>query len=103
MTFPCEDISFLQYEIIIYSKDITLSVHVFIHIYYSLLCVIYFEAKIYKAVLSDQTNGNGYAILSAISQNALRICRDMYMRPDTYAYYEETLKVQLADIIKDNL
>ena len=55
--------------------------------------------KIYKAVLADQTNGNGYAILSAISQNALRICRDMYMRPDTYAYYEETLKVQLADII----
>ena len=57
------------------------------------------DTKIYKAVLSGQTNGNGYAILSAISQNALRICRDMYMRPDTYAYYEETLKVQLADII----
>ena len=57
------------------------------------------DTKIYKAVLSNQTNGNGYAILSAISQNALRICRDMYMRPDTYAYYEETFKVQLADII----
>ena len=59
----------------------------------------YAGTKIYKAVLANQTNGNGYAILSAISQNALRICRDMYMRPDTYAYYEETLKVQLADII----
>ena len=59
----------------------------------------YADTKIYKAVLENQTNGNGYAILSAISQNALRTCRDMYMRPDTYAYYEETLKVQLTDII----
>ncbi len=59
----------------------------------------YADTKIYKAVLADETNSNGYAILSAISQNALRICRDMYMRSDTYAYYEETLKVQLADII----
>ena len=59
------------------------------------------DTKIYKAVLADETNGNGYAILSAISQNALRICRDMYMRPDTYAYYEETLKVQLADILAE--
>ena len=59
------------------------------------------DTKIYKAVLADQTNGNGYAILSAISQNALRICRDMYMRSDTYAYYEETLKVQLADILAE--
>ena len=42
------------------------------------------DTKIYKAVLADETNGNGYAILSAISQNALRTCRDMYMRPEVY-------------------
>ena len=59
------------------------------------------DTKIYKAVLSDQTNGNGYAILSAISQNALRTCRDMYMRPEVYRQTEENLKVLLADILSE--
>ena len=57
------------------------------------------DTKIYKAVLSDQTNGNGYAILSAISQNALRTCRDIYMRPEVYRQTEENLRVLLADIL----
>ena len=59
------------------------------------------DTKIYKAVLSDQTNGNGYAILSAISQNALRTCRDMYMRPEVYSQTEEKLRVLLADILAE--
>ena len=59
------------------------------------------DTKIYKAVLSDQTNGNGYAILSAISQNALRTYRDMYMRPEVYQQTEENLRVLLADILAE--
>ena len=59
------------------------------------------DTKIYKAVLSDQTNGNGYAILSAISQNALRTSRDMYMRPEVYSQTEEKLRVLLADILAE--
>ena len=59
------------------------------------------DTKIYKAVLFDQTNGNGYAILSAISQNALRTSRDMYMRPEVYRQTEENLRVLLADILSE--
>ena len=59
------------------------------------------DTKIYKAVLSNQTNGNGYAILSAISQNALRTCRDMYMRPEVYQQSEDNLRVLLADILSE--
>ena len=59
------------------------------------------DTKIYKAVLADETNGNGYAILSAISQNALRTCRDMYMRPEVYQQTEENLRVLLADILAE--
>ena len=59
------------------------------------------DNKIYKAVLFDQTNGNGYAILSAISQNALRTSRDMYMRPEVYRQTEENLRVLLADILSE--
>lgn len=61
----------------------------------------YADTKIYKAILSDQTNGNGYAILSAISQNALRTSRDMYMRPEVYRYSEDNLRVLLADILAE--
>ena len=59
------------------------------------------DTKIYKAVLSNQTNGNGYAILSAISQNALRTCRDMYMCPEVYQQTEDNLRVLLADILAE--
>ena len=61
----------------------------------------YANTKIYKAVLAGQTNGNGYAILSAISQNALRTCRDMYMRPEVYQHTEENLRVMLEDILAE--
>ena len=61
----------------------------------------YANTKIYKAVLTGQTNGNGYAILSAISENALRTCRDMYLRPEVYRQTEENLRVLLADILAE--
>lgn len=61
----------------------------------------YANTRILKAVMADQTSGYGYGILSAISQNALRFARDMYMRPEVYEQYEEYLKVLLADLITD--
>ena len=61
----------------------------------------YADTKIYKAVLANQTKDNGYAILSAISQNALRTCRDMYMRSEVYRQTEENLRVLLADILAE--
>lgn len=54
-----------------------------------------------KAVISNQTNGYGYGILSAISQNAIRTTRDMYLRADYYKSLEEKLSVLLADLITD--
>lgn len=54
-----------------------------------------------KAVIAGQTNGYGYGILSAISQNALRIMRDMYLRPDYYNQLNDKLTVLLADLIID--
>ena len=59
------------------------------------------DVRIRKAVMEDQTDGHGYGILSAISQNALRFARDMYMRPEVYAEYEEYLRVLLDDIIEE--
>ena len=59
------------------------------------------NTRILKAVMAYQTDGYGYGILSAISQNALRLARDMYMRPEVYEQYEEYLKVLLADLIID--
>lgn len=59
------------------------------------------NTKIRKAVIAGETNGYGYGILSPISQNAIRIIWDMYLRPDYYAQIEENLKVLLADIIID--
>lgn len=61
----------------------------------------YANTRILKAVMADQTDGYGYGILSAISQNAIRVSRDMYMRHDYYAQLEEKLNVLLADLIVD--
>lgn len=57
------------------------------------------NTAIRKAVIANQTNGYGYALLSAISQNAIRVTRDIYMRPDVYKQIENELRVLLADII----
>lgn len=59
------------------------------------------NTKIRKAILAGQTNGYGYGILSPISQNALRIVRDMYLRPDYYNQLNEKLTVLLTDLIVD--
>ena len=59
------------------------------------------DTIIRKAVIEDQTNGYGYGILAATSQNAIRYYRDKYLRPDYYAAEEERVKVLIADIITD--
>lgn len=59
----------------------------------------YANTKIRKAVMANQTDGNGYGILSPIAQNAIRVMRDKQLRPDAYAKAEEELKVLLADVI----
>ncbi len=61
----------------------------------------YANTKIRKAVMANQTDGNGYGILSPIAQNAIRIMRDKQLRPDAYAQAEEELKVLLADLITE--
>lgn len=59
----------------------------------------YANTRIRKAVMSNQTDGNGYGVLSPIAQNAIRVMRDMQLRPDAYAKAGEELKVLLADLI----
>ena len=59
----------------------------------------YANTRIRKAVIANQTDGNGYGILSPIAQNAIRVMRDMQLRPYAYAEAEEELKVLLADLI----
>ncbi len=61
----------------------------------------YANTRIRKAVIANQTDGNGYGILSPIAQNAIRTMRDMQIRPDAYAQAEEELKVLLADLITE--
>lgn len=57
------------------------------------------NTKIRKAVNANQTSGYRYGILSAISQNAIRTTRDMYLRADYYKSLEEDLSILLADLI----
>ena len=65
----------------------------------------YAEAKaksnriIFNAVISNQTNGNGFGILSAIANNAIFQYRDMYLRPEFYAENERKVKIIIADVI----
>lgn len=61
----------------------------------------YANTRIRKAVIVNQTDGSGYGILSPIAQNAIRVMRDMQLRPDAYAKAEEDLKVLLADLMID--
>ncbi|NDO18691.1 hypothetical protein FMM68_03370 [Lachnospiraceae bacterium MD329] len=49
--------------------------------------------------MANQTDGNGYGILSPIAQNAIRVMRDMQLRSEAYAQAEEELKVLLDDLI----
>ena len=59
----------------------------------------YANTRIRKAVMANQTDGNGYGILSPIAQNAIRYYRDLLLRPDYYKQTEEKLRVLLADLI----
>lgn len=61
----------------------------------------YANTRIRKAVIANQTDGNGYGILSPIAQNAIRVMRDMQLRPDAYEQAEKELKVLLADLITE--
>ncbi len=56
---------------------------------------------IFNAVVSGQTNGYGYGILTAIANNAIFEYRDMYLRPDYYAAAEVQVRALIADIIAD--
>ncbi len=59
------------------------------------------DSIIRSAVIAGQTDGYGYGILAATSQNAIRYYRDRYLRPDYYAAEEERIKGLIADIITD--
>ena len=61
----------------------------------------YANTRIRKAVIAGETNRHGYGILSPIAQNAIRVMRDMQLRPNAYAQAEEELKVLLADLITE--
>lgn len=54
---------------------------------------------ILQAVTAGQTNGHGYADLTAIARNAIFQYRDMYLRPDYYREAEENISVLIADLI----
>ena len=55
--------------------------------------------EIHSAVLAGNTNGYGYADLTAIARNAILEYRDMYLRPDYYAQQEPVVKTLIADLI----
>lgn len=59
----------------------------------------YANTRIRKAVIANQTDGNGYGILSPIAQNAIRYYRDLLLRPDYYKQTEEKLRVLLANLM----
>ncbi len=59
----------------------------------------YANTRIRKGVILNQTEGNGYGILSPMAQNAIRVMRDGQLRPDAYAQAEEELKILLANVI----
>ena len=61
------------------------------------------NAIIRKAVIDNQTNGYGYGILSAISQNAIRYYRDVYLRPNYYAETENIVRTLISDLIIEEL
>ena len=54
-----------------------------------------------NAVCRNDTDGYGFGILSGISNNAIHLYSDMYLRPDFYAEKESIVKVVIADIITE--
>lgn len=55
---------------------------------------------ILDAVLANETDGYGFAILKAISNNAIFEYRDMYLRPEYYKQAEEQVRVLISDLIE---
>ena len=55
--------------------------------------------EIHSAVLAGNTNGYGYADLTAIARNAILEYRDMHLRPDYYAQQEPIVKGLISDLI----
>ena len=55
--------------------------------------------EIHSAVLAGNTNGYGYADLTAIARNAILQYRDMYLRPDYYTEQETVVKGLISDLI----
>ena len=54
---------------------------------------------ILDAVLANETDGYGFAILKAIANNAIFEYRDMYLRPEYYKQAEEQVRVLISDLI----
>ena len=52
-----------------------------------------------KAVCQNKTNGYGFGVLSGISNNAIHLYRDMYLRPDFYIEKENVVKLIIVEII----
>lgn len=59
------------------------------------------QNAIFTAVLSNQTNGYGYAELASIARNALIQHRDMYLRPDYYEAQNYRVYTLIEDLIQD--
>lgn len=55
---------------------------------------------ILNAVLANETDGYGFAILKAIANNAIFEYRDMYLRPEYYKQAEEQVRVLISDLIE---
>lgn len=51
------------------------------------------------AVINNKTNGYGFGVLSGISNNAILLYRDMYLRKDFYIENEKVVKSIIADVI----
>lgn len=58
------------------------------------------QNEIFTAVLSNQTNGYGYAELVNIARNALIQHRDMYLRPDYYEAQNYKVYALIEDLIQ---
>lgn len=51
------------------------------------------------AVINNRTNGYGFGVLSGVSNNAILLYRDMYLRPDFYIEKEKVVKAIISDVI----
>lgn len=57
------------------------------------------NSRIFSAVISNQSNGYGYGLLSPIACNAIFQYKDMYLRPEYYAEKEIYICNLISDIV----